>query len=163
LSRITNGKVPFIDGGLRLQYAQDAVANPPLGPDTATAVIAEIAYGVLKGAGLDKYGADDSVLHRRCLTRDLSVAWAVLDNDTVLFDLRTGARFTLNRAGSFMWQRLDGKHTLHDIAEELHGCFDVSYSQAQTEIFTLAEHMFQQQLVSCLGDSAWNVSNTANL
>lgn len=163
MSPITVGKVPFINGGLRLQYVQDAMANPPLGPDTAPAVIAEIAYGVLTEAGLYKVSVNKSALLDRCFTRAVAVAWAAFDDETVLFDLRTGERFTLNRSGCFLWQRLDGKHTLGEIAEELHSWFGASYSQAQTDVLMLVEHMFRQQLVSCLGDFEGTVPKESDL
>ena len=48
------------------------------------------------------------------------------DDWAVLFDPDTGDTFGLNPVGVFLWQRLDGKHTVENIAAELRAdCEDV--------------------------------------
>jgi SynChlorMet cassette protein ScmD len=41
------------------------------------------------------------------------------DNRGVLYDPDLGNAFTLDPVSSFIWQRLDGKHSIADITEEL--------------------------------------------
>ena len=56
------------------------------------------------------------------------------DDWAVLFDPDTGKAFGLNPVGVFIWQRLDGKHTIEDILSELHGfCHDIP-GEAQKDI-----------------------------
>ena len=48
------------------------------------------------------------------------------DDWAVLFDPDTGHAFGLNPVGVFVWQRLDGKHSIDDILSELRGtCHDI--------------------------------------
>ncbi|MGQ9688678.1 MAG: SynChlorMet cassette protein ScmD [Desulfobaccales bacterium] len=48
------------------------------------------------------------------------------DDWAILFDPDTGHAFGLNPTGVFVWQRLDGKHTVQDIVSELQqSCQDV--------------------------------------
>ena len=42
-----------------------------------------------------------------------------LDDWAVLFDPTTGAGFAINPVSTYIWKRLDGKHTTQDILAEL--------------------------------------------
>ncbi len=44
------------------------------------------------------------------------------DDRAVLFDPDTGDSFGMNPVSSFIWKKLDGKHTLDDILVELCKC-----------------------------------------
>ncbi|MFB3926128.1 MAG: SynChlorMet cassette protein ScmD [Syntrophales bacterium] len=41
------------------------------------------------------------------------------DDWAVLFDPDSGEAFGINPVGVFIWERLDGRHTLEDIAQDL--------------------------------------------
>jgi SynChlorMet cassette protein ScmD len=48
------------------------------------------------------------------------------DDWAILFDPDTGHAFGLNPVGVFVWQRLDGEHTVQDILAELQkSCPDI--------------------------------------
>ena len=49
------------------------------------------------------------------------------DDWAILFDPDSGDAHGLNPIGVFVWKLLDGKHTIHDIIEEVKsGCEEVS-------------------------------------
>jgi SynChlorMet cassette protein ScmD len=59
------------------------------------------------------------------------------DDWAILFDPDTGEAVGINPTGVFVWKRLDGKHTLGDIAKELDSGFEdvPDNSAAQVEEF----------------------------
>jgi SynChlorMet cassette protein ScmD len=61
------------------------------------------------------------------LANPLVVLREEFDDWAILFDPDTGHAFGLNPVGVFVWQRLDGKHTIEDILSEIQdSCQEVS-------------------------------------
>ncbi|RMG89000.1 MAG: PqqD family protein [Chloroflexi bacterium] len=53
------------------------------------------------------------------LQRDDHVTFEVVAGEAILIDMRTGTYFSLNESGTEFWQRLDGQHTIGEIATEV--------------------------------------------
>lgn len=68
------------------------------------------------------------------------------DDWAVLFDPETGNAHGLNPVGVFVWKRLDGKHTIEDILEELKAeCEDVPPS-AQEDVIEFIQKLVKDGL-----------------
>lgn len=75
------------------------------------------------------------------------VAADVLDGEAVLINLSNGVYYSLVGTGSFLWTLIEQNHTLDAIAEALTAHYDVSLSQAQTDVQALAERLIAENLV----------------
>jgi SynChlorMet cassette protein ScmD len=68
------------------------------------------------------------------------------DDWAVLFDPDTGHAFGLNPVGVFIWQRLDGKHSIQDILAELQtSCTDVP-GEAGNHVQDFVTHLVKNGL-----------------
>ena len=63
------------------------------------------------------------------------------DDWAILFDPDTGDGFGLNPVSVFIWKRLDGRHTLQDILEELREACEDSPENAEQEIKDFIEEL----------------------
>ncbi len=63
------------------------------------------------------------------------------DDWAILFDPDTGDGFGLNPVSVFIWKRLDGKHTIQDILEELREACDDAPENAEQEIKDFIEEL----------------------
>jgi len=69
------------------------------------------------------------------------------DDWAVLFDPDTGDSFGLDPVGIFVWKRLDGKHTIEAILEELRTeCKDVP-EDAEAQVRTFIDDTVERGLV----------------
>ena len=63
------------------------------------------------------------------------------DDWAILFYPDTGDGFGLNPVSAFIWKRLDGRHTLQDILEELREACEDSPENAEQEIKDFIEEL----------------------
>ena len=63
------------------------------------------------------------------------------DDWAILFDPDTGDGFGLNPVSVFIWKRLDGRHTLQDILEELREACEDAPENAEREIKDFIEEL----------------------
>ena len=75
-----------------------------------------------------KTGRDKPVANPLVVLREEFDDWAVL------FDPDTGEAFGLNPVSVFVWERLDGRHTLDEILEELHESCDNLSEDAEVHL-----------------------------
>ncbi len=66
------------------------------------------------------------------------------DDWAVLFDPDTGDSFGMNPVSSFIWKKLDGKHTLDDILVELHKCCKDVPDEADEHMKTFVEELIEK-------------------
>lgn len=66
------------------------------------------------------------------------------DDLAVLFDPDTGNGFGLNPVSVFVFNRLDGKHTLKDIYEELCQSFDEVPENAEKDVAEFVEVLLKK-------------------
>lgn len=75
------------------------------------------------------------------LANPLIVLREEFDDWAILFDPDTGKAFGVNPVSVFIWQRLDGKHTLADILEELRANCQEVPEEAETHIQEFIEDL----------------------
>jgi len=61
--------------------------------------------------------------------------------------------FVLNSLGDFIWQRLNGKHSLRQIAGQIAGEFDVSDAQSLSDTIEFVQQLENNHLVEILEDN----------
>ena len=55
--------------------------------------------------------------------------------------------YTLNETGRAIWKRLDGKRTLHAIAEELASEFDASIEEIERDVAGLVDELIRRKML----------------
>jgi len=56
--------------------------------------------------------------------------------------------FTLNETGRAIWQRLDGKRTLSEVAADLAAEYDAPLEQIIRDVLGLATELFRRRIIS---------------
>ena len=57
--------------------------------------------------------------------------------------------FTLNETGRAIWQRLDGKRTLANVAADLAACYEGSPDQITRDVLGLANELLKRKIIVC--------------
>jgi hypothetical protein len=65
----------------------------------------------------------------------------------VLFDLASGNYYSLNELGARIWELLDGKRALTDVAGELTSEYDAPPEEIEQDLRALAEDMLRNGLL----------------
>jgi hypothetical protein len=80
--------------------------------------------------------------HESMLCRAPGVVARTIAGETILVPVRRRAQemglFTLNGVGTFVWQALDGTHSLGEIAEAVAGAFEVDPARALADLAAFA-------------------------
>lgn len=56
--------------------------------------------------------------------------------------------YSLNEVGAFLWERIDGSQSLGTLAGAVHGEFDVSLDQAESDV---SEFLDQMEKIGAIG------------
>jgi SynChlorMet cassette protein ScmD len=80
------------------------------------------------------------------LANPLVVLREEFDDWAILFDPDTGHAFGLNPVGVFVWQRLDGKHTIDDILTELQDSCQEVPGEAGDHVRDFIDHLLKNGL-----------------
>lgn len=59
--------------------------------------------------------------------------------------------YTLDETGRAIWERLDGKRTLHDVASELEETYTASPDQITRDVLGLATELVKRKILVCRG------------
>ncbi len=76
-----------------------------------------------------------------------SVVSETVEGQTILLNTKNGAYFSLNSTGSFLWERLDGRTTLGDIASALATLCEVDTSITEPDVIDLATELWRERLI----------------
>lgn len=69
------------------------------------------------------------------------------EGQTVIINLQTGTLFSLNKTGTFIWERLDGQATLGDLAAALAVHYGVETAVTEPDVLELATALLRENLV----------------
>ncbi len=86
------------------------------------------------------------------LLRDPTAVTRRLAEETVILPIRNTvadltAIYTLNETGSFVWDRLDGAHSVGDVVTDLIAAFEVEVAEAQRTVLDLIADLRSEGLV----------------
>lgn len=68
------------------------------------------------------------------------------DDWAILFDPDNGYAYGINPVSAFIWQRLDGKHSVADILKELRTHYDEVPAEAETHVREFIDHLMSKGL-----------------
>jgi len=69
-------------------------------------------------------------------------------DDTVFLAESGEQLFDLNEVGSFIWQQMDGNHTLRDILDILCHEYEVEPAQAKADLEIFVEQLVNQKIIT---------------
>ena len=86
----------------------------------------------------------DSVFRRSPNATHQTVA-----REAILIDLNTGSYYSLNETGTWLWEHLDGKHTIGELAVELATACDIpdQVDMVQQDLNDLVANLLKEGLV----------------
>ena len=78
--------------------------------------------------------------------RNESFVFRKIEDETILVPIKNnvgdmGCIYNLNSVGAFIWEHLDGDHTLRDIKNKLLEAFDVSSPIAETDLSEFVDQL----------------------
>lgn len=74
--------------------------------------------------------------------------WNAIEDEAVVLNLDNGHYYVLNETGRIIWEMLDGKHTLSQIADHLCEQFEVERDEALADIYKLTDDLVKEGLIS---------------
>ena len=75
-----------------------------------------------------------------------SVTFREVGGEAVLLNLKTGIYYGLNEVGTFVWQHMDGEHTIDDLVGAICTTYAVDQKQAVTDVRRLAGELLEAGL-----------------
>jgi len=70
-----------------------------------------------------------------------------VSGEAVLLNLGTGVYYGLNEVGAFIWQRMDGDHTVDDLVEEICAAYAVDRERAAADVRRLVAELLEAGLI----------------
>ena len=86
-------------------------------------------------------------LHHCFRPRDEEIASKVIDGEAIIINLANGVYYSMDKAGAFIWERLQAGYTLVDVIGAVTDAYDVSPEQAESNVVELVEELLQETLV----------------
>jgi hypothetical protein len=102
---------------------------------------------------IDRAALDDGALSRNeRYVRDQRAVTRELAGETVIVPVRhnvadLAAIYTLNATGTFLWNQLDGRRSVAQLADALAAAFEVTHNQALEDVVHLLQELRQEGLV----------------
>jgi hypothetical protein len=82
-----------------------------------------------------------------CWQKNTTLAWREIDGETVIISPEESVLHELNETGSFIWQRVDGKRSVADIAELLVVEYNVTREEALADTEALLAQLASRKLL----------------
>jgi hypothetical protein len=88
-----------------------------------------------------------SNLQTRLQPNGEEVAAKVLDGEAIMINLSNGTYYSMDKVGGFIWELLEGRHSLREIVDAIAARYDVAQERAQSDVERLAAELVEEQLV----------------
>jgi len=85
--------------------------------------------------------------HKRLKPRDEEVAAKVMDGEAIIINLANGTYYSMDNAGGFVWDLLQQRLTIREIAYAVAARYDVSSDEAQRDVGHLMTELLEEKLV----------------
>lgn len=83
---------------------------------------------------------------RLCVNTD-EIAAEVIDSETVLINLSTGAYYTMDKVGTVVWTMIENRYSLAEMSELLTSSYALEHEQALNDLRVLADELLDEGLV----------------
>lgn len=84
--------------------------------------------------------------------RDEEVAAKVMDGEAILINLSNGIYYSMDKVGGLIWEMVETKRSLGDIAAGVAARYEVPLEQAQSDSERLLQELIDENLVVALED-----------
>jgi hypothetical protein len=84
----------------------------------------------------------------RLQSREEEVAAKVIDGEAILINLGNGIYYSMDKVGALIWELVEKRHTLAEIAEAIVGRYQVAREQAEADVLRLGEELLQENIVT---------------
>jgi hypothetical protein len=95
-------------------------------------------------------------LRTRLRPNEGQVAARVMDGEAIMINLSNGMYYSMDGVGGLIWEMIEGRHSLEEIAATIVLHHDVLPEQAQADVQRLVEELVQENLVQVSDDQAPN-------
>ena len=82
------------------------------------------------------------------------VAARVMDGEAIMINLSSGMYYSIDGVGGLIWEMIEGRHSLEEIAAAVVARHDVLRDQAQADVQRLVEELMEENLVQVSDDQA---------
>jgi hypothetical protein len=90
-----------------------------------------------------------------CLrSNEEEVAAKVIDGEAIIINLSNGIYYSMDKVGGFIWEMIEGRHSLQTIVESISTRYDVSTEQARADVERLVAELVQENLVKAADGEA---------
>jgi hypothetical protein len=86
-------------------------------------------------------------LHHCFRPREEEVASKVIDGEAIIINLANGVYYSMDKVGAYVWDLLQGGHTLEAVTLAVTSRYDVAREQAESNLRDLIEELVQENLV----------------
>ncbi len=93
-------------------------------------------------------------LSARLRPNEGQVAARVMDGEAIMINLSNGMYYSMDGVGGLIWEMIEGRHSLGEIAEAIAVHHEVLPEQAQVDLQLLVEELVQESLVQVADDRA---------
>jgi len=73
--------------------------------------------------------------------------WNIIDEEAVLLNLDTGHYYILNETGCRIWEMVDGRKTVEELAAQLCEEYEVELEVALRDTTRILEELLQEKLI----------------
>jgi hypothetical protein len=80
--------------------------------------------------------------------REEEVAAKVMDGEAILINLSNGIYYSMDKAGGLVWEMVEGRRSIEEMASCIVARYEVSAEQARADVERLMEELVQENLVA---------------
>jgi Coenzyme PQQ synthesis protein D (PqqD) len=84
----------------------------------------------------------------RFRAREEEVAAKVMDGEAILINLSNGIYYSMDKAGGLVWEMVEGRRSVEEMAACIVARYEVSAEQARADLERLMEELVQENLVT---------------
>ena len=86
-------------------------------------------------------------LHHCFRPRDEEIAAKVIDGEAIIINLANGVYYSMDKVGALVWDFLQAGHALEEAIKAVTRRYDISRSQAESDIQRLVQELVRENLV----------------
>jgi len=80
------------------------------------------------------------------MEKEKNLEWKDVDGETIIFNRKTSEFFVLNKTGSFIWEKINGKNTEKKIVHALAEKFKVNKNKAEKDTKEMIKKLKKMKL-----------------
>lgn len=83
-----------------------------------------------------------------CLSKNKNIPWRMIDKEAILVDIKEGESIYFNEVAAEIWNSLDGKKTIKEIAENISDTFDIDPETAKNDTLEFLKTILDKGMAS---------------